>query len=165
MSQYGPKVLPYVQALQRAGYAIHPRWNVQQIVAHGQNLLPGHAEAVKAGRDKAWEKMRRGEGFIYLVEAINHYPIVKMGYALDIEKRMRVLAKEYRDIPMRLLRATPGDFRRERWLHSVLKCHRWPGRCYREFYKADYLYHCGADLPQGFMVALHALLNRERVAA
>lgn len=158
---FSPGVLPYAQALARAGYSIHPNWNAQQIVGAAQNLVPGHAAAVKAGRDRAWERMP-GEGFIYLCEAINHYPIVKMGYALDIEKRMRVLAKEYRDIPLRLLRSTPGDFRRERWLHSVLTPHRWPNRCYREFYKANYLYHRGIDLPQGFLVSLAALLNRKR---
>lgn len=159
------KLAPYVDALDRAGVRINPNWNAAQIMAHAQNLLPHHAQALKAGRERAWERMRAGEGVIYLCEATEHYPIVKMGYALNIEKRMRVLAREYKSIPLRLLRATPGDFRRERWLHSVLRHHRWPGRCHREFYRADYLYQCGVDLPQGFMIALSSLLDREKVAA
>lgn len=159
--KHSPAVAECMAALKAAGRWVHPNWSAQQIVGAAQNLIPERAAAVKAGRARAWERMHEGEGHIYLCEVLGHYPIVKIGFALDLDKRMRALPREYRGYKFRLLKATSGDFTKERHIHSLLFNSRWRGTHYREFYAARTVYEHYAPLPQGFMVALNAFLERE----
>lgn len=161
MNQHSDAVAQCLEALRAAGRRVHPNWSAQQIVGAAQNLIPERAAAIKAGRSRAWKRMHEGEGHIYLCEVLGHYPIVKIGYALELDSRMRALPRDHRGYKFRLLKATPGDFTEERHIHSMLFNSRWKGTRHREFYAARTVYESGADLPQGFMVTISAFLGRE----
>lgn len=155
---FSSKLLPYAQALIRAGYSIHPKWTAAQIVGCAQNLVPAHKLALQAGRDAAWKRMRNGEGIIYLVQLVEHPDIVKMGYGLDLEKRMKTLPRDC-GYAVRLIRSAPGSFYDERALHERLWRYRWKGTYRREFYPARAIYNLSPMLPQGFMIGLASILG------
>lgn len=159
---FSAAMVPYVEALLRSDRWFHPEWSAQQIKGAATRLVPGPAEAIKAGQRRGMERLLNGEGFIYLAEVIGHYPIVKVGHALDANKRMQTLATDtYGKFQFRLLKATPGHFEDERYIHRRLFRRRWRGTHHREYYEARTIYESGVDLPQGFMVALRAFMDRE----
>lgn len=81
-------------------------------------------------RKAAWERIKAGEGFIYLAK-VGHY--LKIGFALDPEKRMPFVGHFGRRA--RLLATTPGTLKQEQALHRVLyetpHALRHPGEYYR----------------------------------
>lgn len=67
-----------------------------------------------------WHRIRAGEGFLYVVEAVGT-DIIKIGFSTNPERRIRGL---YGQIPLgstpRLLIKTPGTLWQERALHKQL---------------------------------------------
>ena len=99
VAAYSAKMQPYVRTLIDSGYSIHPRWNAQQIKGIAQALNTESRANLIEGQRRGWERMRAGEGSIYLVALIDQFPIVKIGYGLDVEKRFAVLKGE---VPFKL---------------------------------------------------------------
>lgn len=70
-----------------------------------------------------WHRIRAGEGFLYVVEAVGT-DIIKIGFSTNPKRRIRGL---YGQIPLgskpRLLAMTPGTLWQERALHKQLEGH------------------------------------------
>lgn len=84
----------------------------------------------------AWARIKRGEGRLYTAISSDRKTI-KIGFALDPEKRVRSL-RGIRGGRFRLVATAAGTYREERFLHGKLKEHRIGGI---EYYEQSVLSH------------------------
>lgn len=71
---------------------------------------------------RARDRIRAGEGFLYVAQLINEPDVVKIGFALDPAKRVGSLGADAKT-PATLLAAIPSTFAQECALHKKLRLH------------------------------------------
>lgn len=67
----------------------------------------------------AWPRILAGEGFIYVAEVVGA-PIVKIGFSLNPENRVRTMWPSQHGKRYALLAKTPGTLKQEQQLHREL---------------------------------------------
>lgn len=80
---------------------------------------PGHLAAMRASLLVTRTRMARGEGYLYVAELLAAEDVVKIGFSLDPERRVRAL-----EPAARLLAHTPCTIEGERAIHRALKQHQ-----------------------------------------
>lgn len=86
-------------------------------------------------RKAAWDRIKAGEGFIYLAK-IGRRRLVKIGFALDPEKRMQFIGMWGK---ARLVAKVPYTLQQEQALHRVLD--ETPYAFRSEYYRPGALNH------------------------
>lgn len=107
---------------------------------------PGSEREMRRRRaiSDAARRMREGEGFLYVAEVIGTENI-KIGYALDLEKRRKSLRQDYFK-EFKMVASAPATIMDEKALHFTLRklcIPRMVGtkRCPSEFYHRSVLSH------------------------
>jgi hypothetical protein len=104
-------------------------------------LFRNHSPVQAARHAAARACIKRGEGFIYVVD-FDGLDVVKIGFSLDPGARLRTLSEQCRHFARpRLLAKTPASMSVERKLHGKLRQHRSGAGPGTEFYSRSILAH------------------------
>ena len=98
----------------------HPNWRVQQIWAAINWADPVYCAATSEGHRRSMDRVRSGEGFLYVAEIVGEPETIKIGHALNLAARTVSLKADHSK-EFRMLASVPAPLSVERRLHRRLR--------------------------------------------